>query len=42
MVQACQACILADRVVTPGENELFRAICAVLGVPMPQLPAVAR
>ncbi len=37
VIQGCQACILADRVVTARENELFRAICAVLGVPMPRL-----
>ncbi len=38
VVEACAACILADRQVTARENELFRAVCAVLGVPMPPLP----
>ncbi len=33
VIQSCSACILADRVVTPRENELYRAICAVLGMP---------
>lgn len=37
VVQGCAGCILADRVVTPRENELFRAVCAVLGVPVPPL-----
>jgi Zn-dependent protease with chaperone function len=35
VVQSCAACILADRQVIPREAELFRAICAVLGVPIP-------
>jgi Zn-dependent protease with chaperone function len=37
VIEGCAACILADRVVTPRESELFRAICAVLGVPVPPL-----
>jgi Zn-dependent protease with chaperone function len=42
LVSGCAACILADQQVTVREAELLRAICAVLGCPMPPLaPAVS-
>jgi hypothetical protein len=37
LVNACAACILADEQVTVREGELLRAVCAVLGCPMPPL-----
>ncbi len=37
VVNASAACILADRQVTVREGELLRAVCAVLGCPMPPL-----
>jgi Zn-dependent protease with chaperone function len=37
VVVSCAACVLADRQVTVRERELLRAICAVLGCPMPPL-----
>ena len=39
LVNACAACILADEQVTVREGELLRAVCAVLGCPMPPLLA---
>jgi hypothetical protein len=36
-VNACAACIVADGKVTAREGELLRAVCAVLGCPMPPL-----
>ncbi len=35
LVEACCRTILHDRVATPSEIELFRAVAASLGVPMP-------
>jgi Zn-dependent protease with chaperone function len=35
VVNACWACITADGTVTLRQSELLRAICAVLGTPMP-------
>jgi Zn-dependent protease with chaperone function len=37
VVAACAATILADEQVTVRESELLRAVCAVLGCPMPPL-----
>jgi Zn-dependent protease with chaperone function len=37
VLDACAACILADRKVTVREGELLRAISATLGCPMPPL-----
>jgi Zn-dependent protease with chaperone function len=37
LVAACAATILADQQVTVRESELLRAVCAVLGCPMPPL-----
>lgn len=37
MINACAACVLADRQVTAREAELFRAICEVLDCPVPPL-----
>jgi Zn-dependent protease with chaperone function len=39
VVVACAACIVADEQVTVREGELLRAICDVLGCPMPPLTA---
>jgi Zn-dependent protease with chaperone function len=39
VVAACAACIKADQQITLREGELFRAICASLGCPMPPLIA---
>jgi Zn-dependent protease with chaperone function len=39
LVAACAACILADSKVTVREGELLRAVCEVLGCPMPPLAA---
>lgn len=39
VVLACAACITDDGKVTVREGELLRAICAVLGCPMPPLVA---
>ncbi len=38
LVAAAQT-IAADNTITPAEGELFRALCAALDVPMPQLAA---
>ncbi|MEM1423585.1 MAG: M48 family metallopeptidase [Planctomycetota bacterium] len=35
VIHACATCISADRIVTPNEAELFRAIADDLGVPTP-------
>ncbi len=37
LLEACGAVLLSDRTVTPAEVELFRAVGASLGVPMPPL-----
>ena len=37
LVEACAACICADRDVTVAEAEMFRGICDMLDCPMPPL-----
>ncbi|MEO1008255.1 MAG: M48 family metallopeptidase [Planctomycetota bacterium] len=37
LIEACAAVVGADGDIAPGEAELFRALAAVLGVPMPPL-----
>ena len=39
LVGAAAQTIAADNTITPAEGELFRALCAALDVPMPQLAA---
>ncbi len=38
VLEACTACVLADRRVRPEEGDLLRAIAAALDVPLPPLP----
>jgi len=39
VLSSLMACIAADNVITPKEGELIRAICSILGCPMPLLSA---
>lgn len=37
LLKACALCITADRTITPGEVEIYRAIAAILDCPVPPL-----